>query len=176
MYLNWSPQVQIAARNLNWYNIQELIHAFHSVQNFFRGNSTERRSFRNPFRELQTNPPCDKNHRFPNDQVYICQGHKTWGKRLDLVFLYASVILGNKLQREYENAGTIGEAESYLLTLIHNILVDIEHFEGLFDRQYFETHYQIEWIDRGLVAVMEESGQEAECSRPDPDSLATLDV
>ncbi|CAO3633303.1 unnamed protein product [Cunninghamella blakesleeana] len=117
----------------------------------------------------------DKDRRFPNDGIYICDGIGDLMGKLDVLSLtYSLISYPNRLERQYWDIESQGEAEIFLLSQINQFLNLIEQSKDTFDRQYFEQYYVLEWSEQDSHVDTSSSTTSSSLSmNPDPTTITT---
>lgn len=146
MYRDWNKRAQAAGGNLKWYRLQELVAYIHGLREYMI-NSIGKRSEAYTYKLQPVSCPATRISRFPENEMYICEGVGDWCRQIDQLLLLVSILLHpNKLDREYYNLKTKGDAEMAFLDTVSHLLHEIEALNDVIDRSTFETRYNLKWI------------------------------
>ncbi|KAI9251895.1 hypothetical protein BDA99DRAFT_425746, partial [Phascolomyces articulosus] len=147
MYNNWDCKMDIITNHLRWYRTADLITFVHQVCEFVI-RSIGRMSEAYAPNLIQSECPARPNVRFPQNDLYICEGVGGWSYRINTLLLALSIVLHpNKLHRGYPEVETPGDAEMALLASAADVIGSIERLQDIIDRNTFEQRYEIQWID-----------------------------
>ena len=142
-YRKWNHRCNVATL-MNWYNVNELMGVIQAIRIYLLETNPARMPAE--IYILQPRSPFDYNQRFPEGALFICESIGKWGKLINQVMIYASLLTyPNKIQSIYPQADTIGNIEIELLNKIEKVLKEVSSHEYMFHRKNFERRYSIHW-------------------------------
>lgn len=145
MYRSWNKRVEAASTNLKWYRLQDLVVYIHGLRDYII-NAIGKRSESYTYKLQPVPCPASRNSRFPENELYICEGVGEWCRKMDQILLLVSIIIHpNKLDRHYYSIKTKGDAEMAFLDLVSHMLHEIEALNNVIDRNTFESRYDLKW-------------------------------
>ncbi|KAI7876327.1 hypothetical protein K492DRAFT_198548 [Lichtheimia hyalospora FSU 10163] len=146
MYRNWNKRVEAASTNLKWYRVQDIVVYVHGLREYII-NAIGKRSETYTYKLQPVSCPAARNNRFPENEMYVCEGVGEWCRQIDQLLLLVSIIIyPNKLERQYYNLKTKGDTEMAFLDSVSHLLHEIEALNNVIDRATFETRYNLQWI------------------------------
>lgn len=144
MYENWSNDMQHRICMLKWYKLKDVLVYIHTIQHRLVDGKTWC-----AIPKLQDYPcPANESLRFPEKEAYICEAVGDWSS----IFCKLQLLLGilkdhSKLYEYYPGVHSVGEVETTIVDLTHDILQNIEIFKDIFTRNSFEARYSLAWKD-----------------------------
>ncbi|CAO3629589.1 unnamed protein product [Cunninghamella echinulata] len=148
MYINWTKRLQTAKR-LRWYEVDTIIDVLYKLQEtIFLTPGKISINYMPHFEPVQ--PLFDQKKRFPKGKTYLCDGIGDWTIKFHhLKLVFAMIAYPNRLERQYLNIKTKGDAELFLLEIIDDMLSSMEQDLNIFDQVEFEMYYDLQWSSVG---------------------------
>ncbi|KAI9300391.1 hypothetical protein BJ944DRAFT_273116 [Cunninghamella echinulata] len=144
MYINWTKRLQTVKR-LRWYEVDTIIDVLYKLQEtIFLTPGKISINYMPHFEPVQ--PLFDQKKRFPEGKAYLCDGIGDWTIKFHhLKLVFALIAYPNRLERQYLNIKTKGDAELFLLEIIDDMLSSMEQDLNIFDQVEFEMYYDLQW-------------------------------
>lgn len=149
MYTNWDTK-SLSLHNLHWYAVSTTISHLRSLRHLLMN---EKLLDTSKIHIMEGTPvPAKYDSRFPEGKSYICEGFGPWIQRLDMIHLAIYAIARpERLDRNYSDYKTIGEAEVYAIKSIDQLLCDLANESTtIITRDIFERKYDLAWSDADI--------------------------
>lgn len=144
-YVNWNEKYP-ELKSYHWCRALDLIDYLHEVTEFILTRTTEEDSSPNPPKLKYFDFPLinSATTRFPETEIVLCSEFGTWKTELDLLQLSITAMCNpSRLEMNYSDYKTEGEAEAYALkkvnVILHRVGVDCWEQEG------FERNCNLLW-------------------------------
>ncbi|KAI8977633.1 hypothetical protein BDF20DRAFT_836415 [Mycotypha africana] len=149
-YTNWETHILPSLSLFRWYKLSDVVDYLHNIRDtvILFENRPDAKSIQKP---VHYPLPASLNQRFPEHEIYLCEGIGDWHLKLDLLRLLSAKLFNkiynnNSIENENDSLfNSTGHIEICILKVSNQLLQLIEQRTDLITRSKFELRYNLLW-------------------------------